>query len=298
MNNLEEICKKLMNNAIKKENQKLDKDKIIESYNKYYEACKLSIGDVDIKKGYRIACVIAFKDRHNMVELNIQTLLNQTLIPAIILVASNPEDAVFCKKMKDKYPNIFIRIYPNYPIGGKWNAGVQFAKIMDINALLILGSDDLLSLGYIEEAYEKIGRGVGSKCGKSDLVGSIKWMIYDIDNKLYKLSYNPQIVPITLGGGRMYSRYFLDSCDWNIFRKYRAKHLDEEGHNAVKKFSNKIELISGDEFILSIKGPWEVMNTTKKILNAGDKITWKEITDEKEKIFSNLKVDNMHDFLG
>ena len=263
----------------------------------YANAVSLNIKNKTLPTNVSVACVIAFKDRHDMVEVNIRSLLMQSLSPAIILVASNPSDLVFSKKMQEKYSKVFFVVCPNFPVGKKWDTGVQFAKLINPESLLILGSDDVLSPGYIQEAYKKIGKGSGSKIGAADLVGSIKWRIYDSDKKLYSLSYNDKIVKITLGGGRLYSRYFLDSCEWSIFDKGISKNLDNLGHNKVVAFSDKIELISDSEFILSIEGNWEVMNSAKNILRAKNKISSKNITSRKNETLSKFLGINFNDLL-
>lgn len=244
-----------------------------------------------------VACVIAFKDRHKMVEANIKALLMQSIKPKIILVASSDSDVEFCEKMQKKYAGISFGIHPNNPIGGKWEYGVQLARLINPNSVLILGSDDVLSLNYIEDAYKKIKEGKGSSENGLDLVGSISWMIYNIDKELYDLSYNEKVVPIVLGGGRLYSKYFLDSCDWNLFEKEKNKHLDSYGHNKVKDFSGKIGLVSSSEFILSIKGPWEVINSAERILAAKHRIFSKNITSKKKIILSKITGIDFDDLL-
>jgi hypothetical protein len=295
--NKKEWAIKVYNNALKKEKQTLNLREIEDSYEEYCNALNLNIGDTKPNNDYKVACVIAFKDRHKIMELNIKLLSKQTIVPAVILVVSNPADLIFANNLKKIYKNIFIRLWPNYPIGGKWDAGVKYAKLLNVNGVIILGSDDVISLGYIEECYRKIGKGLGSKIGKSDLVGNIRWMIYDKSEKLYSLSYNDKVVPIFLGGGRMFSKNFLDSCNWEVFKKYRARHLDDYGHYKVKEFSNKLELVSENHFILSFKGDWHVINTTDKILEAKSKIISHDITNKKEEIFKLLNLDNYNDYI-
>jgi len=248
-----------------------------------------NFSDSPIKLGYLTACIIAFKDRHEIMELNVRTLNEQSLIPAIVLVVSNIEDSIFARQLKLKYDNVFVTHYQNYPIGGKWNAGVKYAQKLKVNGVMILGSDDLLSLNYFETCYSKIDQGKGSSGLGVDLIGNRNWMIYDTANKLYSLSYLPN-VSIFLGGGKMFSKYFLDSVDWQIFRKYRPFHLDEYGYNLVKGFSNKMTVISSDHFILSIKGDWDVINSSSDILRAKNRIKSHNITPKIKQIFNSLNI--------
>lgn len=245
---------------------------------------------------YEVACVIAFKGRHKMVELNVLTLCNQTLIPAIVLVASNQEDVDFCERLRVIYRNVFLVIHQNYPIGGKWQAGVDYARKLGVKGLMILGSDDMLSLGYVEECFSKIDMGLGSSGNGVDLVGKRSWYIYDLNTNLYFLEYT-EAVTIFLGGGKMFSKNFLDKVDWHIFREFRPFHLDEQSYFLVKTQGNSIGLVSDREFILSIKGPWEVLNKTSDILKASKRITNQRIDHKKEEIFNSLKITNIDDYL-
>ena len=196
------------------------------------------------------------------------------------------------KQLKLKYPNVFITHHQNYPMGGKWQAGVDYARKLNVSGLMILGSDDLLSLNYFKTCYSEIDGGLGSSGVGVDLIGSRRWLIYDINKKLYELEYLPS-VPIFLGGGKMFSKYFLDSVNWKIFRKYRHMHLDEYGYAQVKKFSNNIKIISKDNFILSVKGNWELINSTAQILKAKHRISSINITKNTKEIFNQLKILNI-----
>jgi hypothetical protein len=88
----------------------------------------------------------------------------------------------------------------------------------------------------------------------------------------------------------MFSKYFLDSVNWTIFRKYRPFHLDEYGYDLVKNFSNKTKIISSDNFILSIKGEWDVINPASNILKATHRIKSENITSQTKKIFNLLNI--------
>jgi hypothetical protein len=294
--NIDQICNSMFKMSKKEKKYLLNREELHKSYIDYFNALKY--GEDSIPEGkFDVCCVIAFKDRHSIVEKNLQLLQKQTIVPAIVLVVSNKNDVIFALNLKKKYENIFLKIAPNYPIGMKWQEGVFFAKYLNPNALLILGSDDILSLNYIEDGYNKVGKGLGSKVGASDLVGSTKWFIYDLNKNLYKLSYKEKEVGIYLGGGRIYSKYFLDKNNWEIFKKLRNKHLDSEGFDKVKIFSNKYEHISGDEFILSIKGNWSMINSTENILGATKRISWIKENDYKIILEERLNGELLDDLI-
>jgi hypothetical protein len=267
----------------------LNEKKKAESLSQYHETVS-QYSETPPRHDYATACVIAFLDRHEMVELNVKLLSQQSLVPAIVLVASNPTDAAFANGLIERYPNVFVTYYQNYPIGGKWRAGVKYAQRLNVRGLMILGSDDLLSLDYFKKCYSMIDRGNGSSGTGVDLVGNRSWFIYDTSRKLYNLSYLPS-VKIFLGGGKMFSKNFLDAVDWEIFKPLRPVHLDEYGYELIEAFSNSMSLISQDNFILSIKGSWEVINSTDAILKARNRIRVIDVTTRLSTILNNLKID-------
>ena len=252
--------------------------------------------DSAISNHYDTAVVIAFKDRHNIVKLNIECLAKQSLVPAVVLVTSSISDYVFALNLKSSNPNVFIALHQNYPIGGKWAAGVEYARRLNVKGLMILGSDDLLSLDYFKTCFDAIDHGKGSSGTGADLIGNREWYIYDTSETLYHLRYTDNVT-IMLGGGKMFSKYFLDSLDWNIFVKNRPKHLDEYGYSLVKSFSNKFKIINTDNFILSIKGSWEVINPIHDILKAKHRVSYRNVSSSIVKLSESLKITDISKYL-
>ena len=275
---------------------KLNQSLLKKSNLEFSQLIKIGATESELSNQYDTGVVIAFKGRHSIVELNIESLGKQTMVPAIILVVSNIEDYNFALDIKRSYPNIFITLYENYPIGGKWNAGVKYAQKLNVKGLMILGSDDLLSLNYFKECFTEIDEGRGSSGAGVDLIGNRSWFIYDTTENLYYLTYTDK-VNVMLGGGKMFSKHFLDSVDWNIFLTHRPKHLDSYGYELVEIFSNKIKIIDPSNFILSIKGKWEVINTTHAILKANHRISYSNVTDMASKIFRLMKINNINKYV-
>ena len=51
---------------------------------------------------------------------------------------------------------MFIFLYSNQPLGSKWLAGIYHSQLFNPKAVMILGSDDLVSEKYITEGYLNI----------------------------------------------------------------------------------------------------------------------------------------------
>jgi hypothetical protein len=270
----------------------LDFELLKNSLEEFYLIDKAGLQETVPQHVSETCCVIAFKDRHAMLEMNVDLLSKQSLIPAVVLVASNYNDAQFSLKLAEKYENVFATFHQNYPIGGKWDAGVQYAKKLDVNGVLILGSDDVLSLDYIQECYSAINSGI-------DMIGNRKWMIYDTSKNLYLLEYTKN-VGVFLGGGKMFSKKFLDSVDWTIFDKRKPKHLDDYSYYLLEEKKGAKKTIDDSHFILSIKGKWEMLNSAEHLLQKGNllgRITHENINHKKEHIFNKLKNPNIDGIL-
>jgi hypothetical protein len=114
----------------------------------------------------KIACVIATYKRYFLTLNTIKMLKQQTVPLNIIVVGSNNQD----KKLSNIRGCHYIQ-YKNDPLGEKWQAGVNFAKTLNPDALLICGSDNWLvpswsatCLKYINEGYDLVGKSVFEVC--------------------------------------------------------------------------------------------------------------------------------------
>jgi hypothetical protein len=194
-----------------------------------------------------VITIIAFTERYEIMEKNINILRNQTKQCNIILVGSTDEDIEFCKKMNVNYVKC-----NNKPLGLKWQVGVYYAKLFNPESIMILGSDDLISKDYIKIGYNHIKSGY-------DMVGIRSWYLND-NNKIYKIEYTDK-VKITLGSGRMYSSRILDKINWELFELFIDKGLDDHGYNMVKNNNGKYLDNIKDGYLTSIKGDWEMINT-------------------------------------
>jgi hypothetical protein len=271
---------------------KIDYDKLVSSNLDYNDLIKNNCINSISKQGFKTSCVIAFQNRHKMVSENVKLLSLQSEVPAVVLVVSNTKDYDFAKSLESVYNNVFVIIHRNYPLGGKWQAGVNFSKSLNVDGVMILGSDDLLSLSYFENCLIDIDFGKGSSGNGVDLVGNRSWYMIDKSNTLYSLSYKEK-VKIFLGGGKMFSKNFLDKVDWVVFKKYLPRHLDDFGYELVEKHGNKMKLINPDNFILSIKGPWEVMNKSENFISTKSSVNYIKMSNEfKINLLDKLKTKN------
>lgn len=190
--------------------------------------------------------VIATHQRLEITTRNIETLCLQTLVPTIILVVSDYSEYKYYTRLNKS--NLIVGLEGNTPLGKKWQAGVDKAITINADPVIICGSDDILENSYVQRCCNFIESG-------NDFVGLRSWYIYDT-KKLYQFNYHARI---PLGGGRAYSKRFLDDIALEIFDLSSNKHLDDLGYNRVQ-YANAKKIILNDPAILSIKGDWPVIN--------------------------------------
>ena len=217
-------------------------------------------------KSYDIICLIAFLGRHEILKYNIEMLNKQTIDIKIVLVVSNKKDIQFANDN-----GIYWVYAPNNPLGRKWQIGLEECRKFNPKAILINGSDDILSLNWAKYCFNFIKNGY-------DLVGKNSWYLTDItNNNIYHFGYvKPNII---IGAGRMISRDILDEINWNLFPVFQHRGLDTHCTKILNNNNAKIKIINSNKiFILSTKGMYNTLNTTERIINAKTLLT-KQITN-------------------
>lgn len=194
--------------------------------------------------------VIATHQRVTITHKLIDSLWAQHPNLHIVLVVSIVSEFDHFKKVGNH--RLHVIIWSNKPLGGKWQQGVNVAKSIGANPVIILGSDDQLNPEYVANALQLLEQGY-------EFIGLRRWKV-KYQKSLYLLDYNP-IIP--LGGGRVYSKNILDAVRWQLFQQ-KDKHLDDYGWSQVVKSKRKAIVITDVErynlIITAIKGDWPMMN--------------------------------------
>lgn len=189
------------------------------------------------KKVQNVACLIAAYKRGDILEKCIKSVKNQTFPVDIFIVGSCKEDEEVALKN-----NCFYLESENRPLSNKWQKGVDHIRDKDkYEALLILGSDDLISKNYVKASLQYLKNEVA-------VVGKTRWQVLNYDsrekqlyNDFYSFVYNYPTVIEPLGAGRIYSKTFLDRINWQLFYKNNEKLLDT--HATMKMFSKKEKIV-------------------------------------------------------
>lgn len=119
----------------------------------------------------------------------------------------------------------------NYPLNQKWNAGIQLARTMNPDAVVIVGSDDLLSDALWLAYADKLARG-------EEAFGLLDLWFFDISTQ--RLGYWPGYSQDSarfgesVGLGRCYSRSVLNQLDWLLWDYPPAKNTVLDGNSTAR----------------------------------------------------------------
>lgn len=112
---------------------------------------------------------------------------------------------------------------PNHPLGAKWNAGLASIRPHMPDAVLFIGSDDLLNRTVIEAYAQYLRRG-------ARFLGVLDLYVFDHASRLF--AYWPGYKGLhegeTAGLARLIHREYLDRVDWRLWRDKLENGLDHD----------------------------------------------------------------------
>lgn len=211
--------------------------------------------------------VIATHERTEVTTLNIELLKKQSIVPKIVIVCSLQTELQYYKAF-----DVTVILHPNRPLGNKWQAGVNAAIKLGANPLIILGSDDILSEGYIERALKKLKEGF-------HFIGLTHWFTFDkLNNQVYSHRYTNRNEDFPIGSGKVYSKSLLEKIRGRIFDQRVDRRLDDNGHKLTISSGAKVFLIRKPE-VLAFKGNWHQMNTIEAYKKSPNIMTETAVND-------------------
>jgi len=120
--------------------------------------------------------------------------------------------------------------YPNQPLSDKWQAGLDYARSFDFDALVVLGSDDFICENTLMFYSKQVSKGAlflgFQDCYLHDFYSkkTIYWKGYGTSNIQQSQSHR---VGETIGLGRVLRRDLLEFMDFDLWQGMNAnKSLD------------------------------------------------------------------------
>ena len=169
----------------------------------------------------------AMHGRHDTVQKCIDKMPNIRRL----FVYSTDEDYEF---IKDKCEACVYA--PNDPLSLKWQKGLEEAKKLDFEGLVILGSDD-----YVDEAFINY---VSDNISKHDLIG-FKDIYFESEDDLYYWGgYTNDRIGEPIGAGRTINRRLLDEMGWQLWMRKINNSLDLLAWNRMKYYKFTKHIVS------------------------------------------------------
>ena len=153
--------------------------------------------------------------------------------------------------------------HANAPLGDKWNMAVHYSSTMVWDYLLMLGSDDLLSVSAFAKYLEH------AKAG-ADFIGLHDIYVFNLKTKAVKWwgGYRNHRMGEAAGAGRMLRRALVEQMGFQLFKPGRKKGLD-------KTLTAKLDNLKFEKVILKGRGNDCILVDVKSAVNM---VEWERIT--------------------
>lgn len=173
-----------------------------------------------------IKIFIAVHGRHDVLKI-----FNTYAPFPVIAVASNPEDIELCKSF-----GWYVTQHPNDNLADKLHNGLQFARTIPHDALLMLGSDDLIS-PELTNAYK-------AAIKTHDFVAVKQCYLYHMVSKklVFWNGYRNERKGEPTGAGRLFRKDLLQKVDYNIWLGGSHHGVDGTSWKTIKDIA-KIKLL-------------------------------------------------------
>lgn len=147
--------------------------------------------------------------RYKTLELfnNTITELKKRFDIQVVAIGSCEGDRNVCESLGYHYYS-----HPNRPLGAKFQHGINEAKKYEFDALVLLGSDDILSESCLDLYQDEIKKGY-------DFVGFLDCYFFDLERKnmRYWGGYKGERQGEPIGAWRCFSRKGLDKMNWKLW---------------------------------------------------------------------------------
>lgn len=140
----------------------------------------------------------------------------------VVAVGSEPGDRVICESLGYYYVEA-----PNNPLGGKLNFGLKACRSIPSDAVLMLGSDDILSSNLMLYYIQQLNKGF-------DFIGFLDCYFMNLESgdMIYWKGYRGQRSGEPIGAWRCLSRNLLDKLNWEAW--------DNQHHSVDYTMWNKL----------------------------------------------------------
>lgn len=205
----------------------------------------------------RIVAVMPVSGREELFPLTIKRLYQQEGVDMKVVVMGDTSDEAMLAR---KSGASCYGWWNEETLGQKWQDGVLLAKEYDPDAIMIVGSGNWFTNGWVKTLFPYLG--------DYDMVGSEAMYVYQIrQNDQIMIHWNGYHNNARkgdmLGAGRLISRRMLDKVDWQIYNTNLDCGLDRSMSKILQRHGAKtLTLHQGNEMILKVGSyKWKNINS-------------------------------------
>jgi ribosomal protein S13 len=190
-------------------------------------------------------------------------------------VVSDEGDACICSQY-----GVWHIVQQNYPVTSKFNTAMKYMQSIGVDAVMIIGSDDVISTNFYRKTLEQVEKGV-------DLIGVQNAYFFcgqGLDRgKLVKLEGRN-----ILGIGKTVSKRILDLADWTLWRNDKNWGMDAMAQQEIDKYNPTKVII--DEIIVDVKTKDNLnsFNVFKRRPQMDNSIFFNILSEEEKEILRTL----------
>ena len=130
--------------------------------------------------------------------------------------------------------------YENKPVTNKFNRAFKYMQSLDVDSVMILGSDDIISTELMKNTLTEVDKGI-------DLIGVNTLYFYcgqgTNKGKMVKLE-RPYMSPF-LGVAKTVSKKVLDQCDWTLWNTEKNWGMDAIASKTIAKYAETRAQVEG-----------------------------------------------------
>lgn len=207
-----------------------------------------------MKSQSKILILTCIWKRHEIFEIfkeNIKILQKKYNIDLLVVGSEGEVSKNLCK-------DFYYVESENQPLSNKWNNGIKYAKQLEWDYLLILGSDDVVN--DLQFYYDNIKKGY-------NFIGALDCWTYNTlnDSVYYFGGYKNYRAGESVGAGRLISRTIIEQMNYSLWDNGLKRSLDfsfEKRLNDIPFVKKKL-FIGKHEGIINL-GIYTNENITKK----------------------------------
>jgi len=194
-------------------------------------------------------------------------------VPAVVVSEASDND--ICLKYA-----VWHIASENRPVTSKFNRAFAYMKSLDVDYVLITGSDDIVSTEFVQNTVAQMELGI-------DLIGTNTIYFYcgqGIDRgTLTRLDS-----PILKGIGKTVSKKVLDQCDWVLWNEDKNWGMDSIASKTIAKYAKTKAVIGGMVVDIKTKQNLNSFNVFKKYPKVAPQEFYNILSGEEITILNSL----------